>query len=142
MSVPCDRRKEGQLHALVLAKELVTYTVKITKNQKIFKPEYNTAITNDIIHTAKEIYMLAWRANDIRVNDPYDPDGAKGRRDERLKLQAEAIERCGELLPLIELAQSVFHLSTKRVKYWGQMTCDVRTHLRSWRTGDRKRYNF
>ena len=78
MSVAQGERTDGKLKVLVLAMELTTYTLQITKNQKVFKPEYNTAITNDIIHAAKQIFSLAWRANNIRVVDPSDPDGESG----------------------------------------------------------------
>ena len=140
MSVAQGERTDGKLKVLVLAMELTTYTLQITKNQKVFKPEYNTAITNDIIHAAKQIFSLAWRANNIRVVDQSDPDGEADRLKERLRLQEEAIEWCNEMLPMIQIAKAVFHLSNKRVKYWGERTIEVRTYLRNWRTADKKRY--
>lgn len=142
MSVPASDRQDGKLTVLVVALKLTKYTLQITKNQKIFKPEYNTAITNDIIHTAKEIYILAWRANNIRVRDPNDPDGDADRLKERLQLQAAAIEQCNELLPLIQIAKPIFHLSVGRVEYWGKLTINARTYLRSWRAADKKRYKL
>lgn len=68
MSVPVNARKEGKLNVLVLALDLTTYTIMICKNPKVFNPLYNTAITNDIVHTSKDIYIKLWRANNIVVS--------------------------------------------------------------------------
>lgn len=134
MSVPVNARKEGKLHVLVLALDLTTYTIMICKNPKVFNPLYNTAITNDIVHTSKDIYIKLWRANNIVVS------GDKEKLTERLKLQSEAAECCNELLPMIQIAAKLFHLSSKRVKYWAEKTIELRGYIRKWRDADRHRY--
>lgn len=134
MSVPKGDRREGELKVLIDARELAAYTIMITKNPKVFEPAYNTAITNDIISTAKDIYISAWHANRIRVN------GSKEKAEERRKYQEQAISSCEDLLPLIMIAKRIFHLSGKRVKYWGKKTVDVETLLIAWKNADRKRY--
>lgn len=101
---------------------------------KIFLPEYQTALTNDIIHTAKEIFTKAWTANNIRVGD--EPRNWL----ERKKLQQEAARECNNLLAFIQMAKPLYHLTSKRVKYWGQKTIEVRQALRDWNAGDTKRY--
>lgn len=103
-------------------------------NSKIFLPEYQTALTNDIIHTAKEIFTKAWTANNIRVGD--EPRNWLARK----KLQQEAARECNNLLALIQMAKPLYHLTSKRVKYWGQKTIEVRQALRDWNAGDTKRY--
>lgn len=40
MSVPVGERRESRLEVFVQALDLVTYTLRITKNEKIFLPEY------------------------------------------------------------------------------------------------------
>lgn len=45
MSVPVNERSHGKLEACVKAKELSAYTIKITANPKVFKPEYQRALT-------------------------------------------------------------------------------------------------
>lgn len=136
MSVPVGERGEGKLEVIVMAQKLATYTIKITKNKKVFTPEYNDAITADIIHTAKDIFVSCWEANNIRVNK--NPERAK----ERLKLQEYAAQQCNNLLTLIQLAQPIFHLTGKRVRYWSIMTLGTRMHIRKWNETDRKRYSF
>ena len=69
MSVNESERGKGKFDVLIKANDLAVYTIRITKNPKIFLPEYQTALTNDIIHTAKEIFTKAWTANNIRVGD-------------------------------------------------------------------------
>lgn len=69
MSVNESERGRGKFDVLIKANDLAVYTIRITKNPKIFLPEYQTALTNDIIHTAKEIFTKAWTANNIRVGD-------------------------------------------------------------------------
>ena len=133
MAVPKGDRREGKLKALVEALELTTYTIRITKNPKVFDPAYNTAITNDIVSTAKDIFISAWHANRIRVN------GSKEKAEQRRKLQEQAISSCEDLLPLIMIAKRIFHLSGKRVKFWGKKTIDVENLMIAWKDADRKR---
>jgi hypothetical protein len=40
MSVPVNQRSHGKLEAYVKAYELAGYTLKITKNKKVFSDEY------------------------------------------------------------------------------------------------------
>lgn len=134
MSVNESERGKGKFDVLIKANDLAVYTIRITKNPKIFLPEYQTALTNDIIHTAKEIFTKAWTANNIRVSDE------SRNWLERKKLQQEAARECNNLLALIQIAKPLYHLTSKRVKYWGQKTIEVRQALRDWNTGDAKRY--
>ena len=113
MSVNESERGKGKFDVLIKANGLAVYTIRITKNPKIFLPEYQTALTNDIIHTAKEIFTKAWTANNIRVGD--EPRNWL----ERKKLQQEAARECNNLLALIQIAKPLYHLTSKRVKYWG-----------------------
>lgn len=135
MSVPEGQRSHSKLEVIVMARSLAAYTIKITKNQNVFQPEYNNGITNDIIHTAKEIYLRCWTANNIYVTEKED-------WHERCSLQESAARECNNLLALMQLAQEVFHLKTKRIKYWGEKTIAVRNKIRAWNDSDRKRYHL
>ena len=134
MSVPVNERSHGKLEAGVKAKELSAYTIKITANPKVFKPEYQRALTDRIVETALEVHMLSWSANNVLVNSVEDM-----RR--RLDYQDRAADACNNLLSLIEAAKPVFHLATKRVTYWGGLAIETRKLLRAWREADRKRYS-
>lgn len=134
MAVAEGERSQSKLEVIVRALDLATYTIRITNNQKVFLPEYRSSLTDDIIRTAKDIYIDAWTANNILVKSV---DDWKIRKS----LQERAARNCNNLLALIQIAKTVFHLKSKRIKYWSEKTIDVRGYLRSWRDADSKRYS-
>ena len=134
MSVPVGERRESRLEVFVQALDLVTYTLRITKNEKIFLPEYQRQVTDDIIETAKSIYIDAWDANNVRVTTK---DDWRVRRE----LQLSAARECNRLLALIGIAKSSFHLKNKRIKFWTGKVLKVRGMIRSWNESDSKRYS-
>ena len=128
-----DRQESVKFGLLTRAQALVKYTLQITSNEKVFKPEYQRALTDDINNAAKTIFLSAFEANNIWVEDESDI-----RR--RYAKQKEALIACDRLLALMEIAYSVFHLRAKRIKYWGTKTVDVKHRLRAWISSDAKRY--
>lgn len=135
MSVPVFKRKENRLEVIVKAKELAVYTLNITANVKHFPEEYWNGITSKLVCEANDVFLKCWSANNINANlsDEF--------YRERKKLQTEAILACNNLLALIELAQKVFKLSSKRVSFWGEKILECRGLIRAWRDSDRKRYD-
>ena len=132
-----DTPQNRQLNAVWYARELAVYTIQICKNKKVFLPEYQSALTDDIIRTAKDIYINAWTANNIRVTE-------KNKKELwlwRSKLQRQAILDCNNLLALIGLARPLFHLKGKRVEYWSEQTLKVRNYIKKWRESDVDRYS-
>ncbi len=134
MSVPENQRTHGKLEACAKARQLCCYTIKITSNKKIFTEEYHEVLTKRIADCALNIHLLSWGANNVLVNSAED-------MRERLLMQEKAARECNNLLSLMEIARSVFHLSSKRVKYWGGLTVETRNLIRAWRESDRKRYS-
>lgn len=134
MSVPENQRGHGKLEACMKSRELAVYTIQISANKKIFAEEYQQALTDKIVGAALDITNLCWNANNVLVDTADDMEN-------RLRLQEEAAIRCNTLLSLISIAHKVFHLSTKRVRYWSELTIEVRNRIRAWRTADRKRYS-
>ena len=135
MSVPEEKRKPGKLEVIIKALDLATYTIQITSNEKVFDPKYRAAVTNDLVTHAKEIYLICWTANNIRVTS--DEETYK----ERKRLQDKAIIECTTFLGLLDIAKKVFHLETKRVTYWGNKIINCRKLIRAWRDSDKKRYD-
>lgn len=142
MSVPEGKRGQRRMEVFTKANALAVYTIKICNNKKIFIPEYQSAMTDDIIRTAKDIFMCAWEANGIRVVNTIhgQPVINARKREERRTLQERSIRKCNDLLALMQLAQRLFHLKTKRIKYWGEKTIEVRMLLEKWKDSDTKRY--
>lgn len=139
MSVPEGKREEGKFHLEVKARELAVYTMRITANENVFLPSYQRSLTDDIISQAKESYLLIRKANDIKVRIGTEFQLSDWHKRERI--QKEVVERLNRLLRLMDLAHSVFHLSSKRVKYWGKITIEVRNGTSSWMKSDTERYS-
>lgn len=133
MSVPEGLRGTGKLKIIEDARFLSKYTITITANQKVFLPEYQRSLTDDINRIALAIFTEAFSANEIKVKcaDDYK---------ERRRLQDSAYNNCTELLALVHLAQAVFHLKLKRVQYWGNVIVNVKNLLKAWKESDYRRY--
>lgn len=136
MSVPKGQQSDGKLLVNELARDLAVYTIRITSNPKVFLPQFQTALTNEIIHCATNIHKYAWTANNVMVR------GQDGREKyaARRKYQEMAASECNNLISLIDIAKPLFHLDTKRCRYWGSLTIEVRNKIRGWIESDAKRY--
>lgn len=138
MSVTVDQREEGRFSLEVKAEFLASYTLEITANENVFVPEYRRGLTDDIVETAKNIYLGIREANDVTVR--------MGTRfqlkdyADRNELQREALRNCKRLLYLIDLAHRRFHLSNKRVKYWGKLVKNVKDRIHGWIDDDTERF--
>jgi hypothetical protein len=128
-----EDRGEGKLDVLTEASKLTAYTIKIVSNQNVFKPEYKTYFTDDIIKDARNIFRYAWAANNIRVRNALD-------WKKRKYLQSSAIESCESLIVSIQIAKSVYHLRERRIKYWGGKALNVKKKLKAWQESDTNRY--
>lgn len=133
MSVPKRLRKKSRLEVFADACDLVEYVLKITANEKVFKPE-QADVTAKVKGAALDIARLIWCANDIKVRN----DAAL--YAERRRLQDMAMTACRELLFLIDLCWDVMHLSERRAVYWIGKTVDLRDKISSWRASDARRY--
>ena len=136
MSVPVNQRSHGKLEAYSKSYDLVKYTLQITKNKKIFTEEYQECLTDHIISAALDVYMLIGFANGKQVRSDKD----RQNYNERIESQRRAIDRCSDLIRLIFLAKPIFHLSSKRVKYWTELTRTTRSLTKAWSDSDVKRF--
>ena len=94
MSVPKGQQSDGKLLVNELARDLAVYTIRITSNPKVFLPQFQTALTNEIIHCATNIHKYAWTANNVMVR------GQDGREKyaARRKYQEMAASECNNLI--------------------------------------------
>lgn len=116
------------------AKDLAIHTIKICSNEHIFKEEYQRAIVDDLIETAKNIYCNVDEANNVFVNEDAE------NYIERRTLQERAAMNCNRLLSLIGISKELFHLRNSKVDYWISLTVETRKLIRNWKESDRKRY--
>lgn len=137
MAVPESQRSKSRFEVFIKAQSLCVYTIKICTNQNVFLPQYQNALTNDLIRTSKDIFIDCWTANNIEIRSKNDYDNYK----ERKRLQEKAIRECTNLLAMMQIAQSLFHLKTKRIKYWGEKTVEVKNLIRRWKESDNERFS-
>ena len=131
---------------------LADHVLKITDNVNKF-PEFSVSekknpdgsttqilvqrqdsLVNRVREQAWQIYILAWSAN--RINLEKEP----WRKAERLGKQEKAISLCGEHLAAVQLCKRHFHLTSKKVKFWGEMTVKAQNYLAKWNDTDKDRY--
>ena len=129
-----DTPQNRQLDACWKSRELSIHTIKICNNKNIFLPEYQSALTDDIIRTAKNIFVNVWTANNIMVK-------SQRQWDYRSQYQQKAVLDCNNLLALISIARILFHLKGKKVKYWSGMTIETRNYIKKWHESDYKRFS-
>lgn len=129
-----DTPGNRQLDACQKAMDLAIHTIKITSNQKIFKPEFQGALTNEIISTAKNVYTSAWSANNVYVTKE------NKRWKERERLQYEAVRKCNELVALINIARRLLHLKGKKAKYWSELAIEARRLIVRWHEANAEQY--
>lgn len=133
MSVPKSKRKKSGLELFYKANELACYTIKICSNKNVFEEKYQNALTNKVIDTSVQIFVDLWTANNIKVCD-------KKSYDARIDLERRAKRNCNNLLAMMQIAQRLFHLSTKRIKFWGNKTLEVRNGINKLAESDINRY--
>lgn len=133
MAVPEPQRKEGKLTVLTKTCELCIHTIKITSNENIFPVNLRYPIVDNCITLAQNIYFNSYTANSIKVID-------KITFEERYRLQLQAVEACNTLAANITIAHRLFHLSSKKVKYWFKLLNEAKALIIAWKNSDLKRY--
>ena len=125
MSVVSGKRKEGKLQVLRAARELVVYTLKACKNEKVFPKAYRWMLTQKIVNEAMDILGCIRRANatmaDTEMNYQY-----------RHQQQSEAYAHTEALLAFIDIAYEVLGIESRRVEYWTGLAVNTESKLQGW----------
>lgn len=125
MSVQKDRRKETPVSLPMMSVKHAKYVIQITRNPKVFDPQYNHEVTDDLVREAKGIHRAIWGANQVKVT-------SRERYSDRRKQQEEAVKLCRDLLSDIAIAKSIFHLRGRRVKSWTAVVTEIRNRTQAW----------
>lgn len=133
MSVVKSKRGINKFETTLLARQLAVYTLRITVNENIFDPKFDKPLTYEIMERGKNIFVNCYEANNTSLYYEYD---------KRKDLMTNAIKDCDTLLALIQLAQPIFHLKTKRIKYWGNLILEVKSSIKAWKKSDSERYKI
>lgn len=127
MSVAEPQRYKGRLEVHVKEQFLASYTAQILKNEHIFDPDIDKTLIGRMRNCAYDIYIKSWQANKIRA------ETNEINRSMRYQLQEEAILLCDELHACIGIAKSIYHLRSRRMKYWSGLIIEVRNYRELWR---------
>ena len=131
MSVPKDKRSEGQLAINTAARAICRHVLEITGNEKNFSKDQEW-FTNMMRETALLIDTLCWKANNIYAS-------TEALYEKRLELEAEAGDLCTTMLEYINIARGLYHMPTKRYRYLTDQYTDLRKRIRNWYKSDRER---
>ncbi len=119
---------------------VANYTNEILANKKKFPEEYDHVLGDDLKRVGQSVYRNCKLANDLRVQKPVTGEIIPEAREARFRMQKQAIQDCNELLILIDMAYGTYHLTSKRVAYWGKITREAREYIKKWHAADIKRY--
>lgn len=133
MSVRVSERSESKLEVQVRAEELVSHTVHIMSNPKVFDPKYSR-FHDRIVDCAVSVGESLWEANGIRVDK--DPERYRLRR----ALQDRAIRSINNMFYLMAVARRLDHLRKRKYSHWVEMTRSVKELAVAWRDSDARRY--
>lgn len=136
-SVLKSKRGETKFDLIIKARELCVYTLRITDNKNVFPIGCQEDLISQIRNLSIDIFKSLYDANniDIRKTNKNLKEDFKTRR----RYISKAIRECYDLLALIQIAKPIFHLSSKRIKYWAYLTINVREGARGLKESDRDR---
>ena len=113
-----------------------TQTERVTQDGKtiVTLVMRSDSLVNRVRDQAYSAFLKTFKANGIDLRK--EPE----RKSERLRLQSEAIELCDEHLAAIQLCRKHFHLSSKKIKHWGDLTRKAKNLLIAWHDSDKVRF--
>ena len=130
MAVRKNEQSISRFAVLDTALQLVSYTMQILSNEKVFIPKYQKLIDKMSYETTM-IYHSCRVANktDMRTDNPIE---YQYRAKQRLTLEQDALQYCEQLLTDIMISQKVFHLKASKVKHWTKLTSETQKSIEKW----------
>lgn len=124
-----DKPIEKEMQVIIKAKELASYTLKVTSNNNNFPKKFRFTLVDRMQRKSFDIYESLLEANRTRVENKYT----------RYDLQTQAIVSCEELLFYIEMSMMQNIITPKRAEYWSGLVSDVKHMTLAWRKRDKDR---
>lgn len=124
-----DKPIEKEMQVIIKAKELASYTLKVTSNNNNFPKKFRFTLVDRMQRKSFDIYESLLEANRTRVENKYT----------RYDLQTQAIVSCEELLFYIEVSMMQSIITSKRAEYWSGLVSDVKHMTLAWRKRDKDR---
>lgn len=119
-----------ELKVITKAMELVKHGYTLTSNCNRYPKKYRFSLVDRIQLKSMDIYEKLMEANRMQIVEE---------RQERSRLQTEAITCCDELLFYIELSKELGLLAWNSTEYWSKLVSDVKYMTIAWRKTDKKR---
>lgn len=132
MPTPISKRKENELDVIRYANDIAKYVMTITRNEKIFKCEYEK-LTDRLLQTALDIPMLLIEANNINVTN-------KDKAKRRIECQRMAKVEIKNLICIMKQCQSVFKFRSNKTEYLVRLCLKDYKLITSWNKSDSSRY--
>lgn len=111
--------------------DLMKYTYTVTSNRKRY-PNKFIILIQEMQKTSMAIYKYLMKANRLQLQ-------LNTEKDERLRLQTEAITLCDELSCLVQLSMELNLIGSNTVEFWQNKISDIKYMTIAWRTKDRAR---
>lgn len=124
-----DKSIEKEMQVIIKAKELASYTLKVTSNNNNFPKKFRFTLVDRMQRKSFDIYESLLEANRTRVENKYT----------RYDLQTKAIVSCEEFLFYIEMSMMQNIITSKRAEYWSGLVSDVKHMTLAWRKRDKDR---
>ena len=111
--------------------DLMKYTYTVTSNRKRY-PNKFIILIQEMQKTSMAIYKYLMKANRLQLQ-------LNTEKEERLRLQTEAITLCDELSCLVQLSMELNLIGGNTVEFWQSKISDIKYMTIAWRTKDRAR---
>lgn len=132
MAVLQEKRSESELKFLMTARELMIYTIRSCKNDKIIPKRYND-MGQIMIRAAADIYGNAKSGNTV---NPLNQHEVQIRRDYFIK----ALASVEKLASYVEIMYEVLQFEMKKLEEWSRLLAEEERLLRGCMKKDRERY--
>lgn len=111
--------------------DLMRYTIQITSNHKRY-PRKFIILIQKIQSTSLNIYDSLMRANRLQLQ-------LNTEKEERLKLQTEAVTLCDELSCYVQISMDLNLIGSDTVENWQKKISDIKYMTIAWRSKDKAR---
>lgn len=111
--------------------DLMRYTIQITSNHKRY-PRKFIILIQKIQSTCLDIYDSLMRANRLQLQ-------LNNEKEERLKLQTEAVTLCDELSCYVQISMDLNLIGSDTVENWQKKISDIKYMTIAWRSKDKVR---
>ena len=133
MSVLKSQRNESKLTVLLIAEDLVCYTLDKVSNERIFPKRHRWQLANRVLDLTLGMTEKVYRANMIRVTDAVS-------KAERYRLQHEAYADSLWLLELLNILIKKGRITPVNSEYWVQQIYEFQKYLKNWQKSDEVQY--